>query len=1007
VSTAVLGTVGVLCAVIDLCAVDPGRAPSQYIRDRWDGSNGFPGGPVYAISQAADGYLWIAADKGLVRFDGLNFRMYQPVEPAVGVDSVALQLMPGPDGALWARLRRATLVRYRKGAYERVADEGESSMLLTTAIAPAVDGAMLFADRRRGLLRTRGGHLETVVAASALPASYVISIAQTPNGDIWLGTRDSGVVRIRGDRIVDLTDGLPDRQVNCLLSDEGDRLWIGTDNGVVRWDGSRLTHADLPAELSRVRATAMVKDRDGNVWIGTSDGVLRLNSHGLSPLDRRVSSVTALFEDRDGDLWIGTARGIERWRDGAFTTYPEVRTVAAGNAGPILVDAADRVWFAPSTGGLYWVRDGRVQPVTVGGLSDDVIYSLEGKGTDLWIGRQRGGLTHLRYSGSEMTAETFTHANGLAQDHVSAVRRDPGGGIWAGTISGGVSLMKDGAFTNFTTTDGLASNTVAAVLSASDGTVWIATPNGVSVRSGANWLRYSTEDGLASNDVNALFEDSAHSIWVGTAAGLSVLHEKRIQPVRAPESLHEPVLGLAQDAAGWLWCTTADRVLRVDREGLLRGTLGENDVKEYGAADGLLGVEGVKRDRTLMEDAHGRIWVSTNGGLAMMDPARVAGRSAQVLVQIEGILADGRPVEGEGDVRVGSGKQRISIAFNGLSLATPERVKFRYRLDQFDRDWSAPATSRQAEYTNLSPGSYRFRVIASNGDGVWNTSEATRAFTVEPTLSQTPWFRLSVAALAATVVWGLSRIRVRQVARQMHLRFEERLAERTRIARELHDTLLQSFHGLLFRFQAANNMLPDRPAEAKQKFEDAIDHAARAITDGRDAVQNLRASSAETNDLQAAIGTLSEELAAADVSVPPTSRPLVNVAVEGPSRGLHPIVRDDIYRITGEALRNAFRHAQARHIEVEIRYDERELQVRVRDDGKGIDASVMDAQRPGHFGLPGMRERAELIGGRLSVWSQAGIGTEVDLTVPASAAYETSRARRRFWSFAGTRGGKT
>ncbi|HXI31210.1 MAG TPA: sensor histidine kinase, partial [Vicinamibacterales bacterium] len=243
---------------------------------------------------------------------------------------------------------------------------------------------------------------------------------------------------------------------------------------------------------------------------------------------------------------------------------------------------------------------------------------------------------------------------------------------------------------------------------------------------------------------------------------------------------------------------------------------------------------------------------------------------------------------------------------------------------------------------------------------------------------------------------------VRQVAHAYESRLQERVNERTRIARELHDTLLQSFHGLLFRFQAAANLLPDRPAEAKQRFESAIDQAAQAITEGRDAVQNLRSSSVDTHDLAVAISTLGHELAAAQVATGDMRSPVVDVAVEGTPRALHPIVRDDVYRIAGEALRNTFRHAHARHIEVEIRYDDAQLQVRVRDDGKGIDAAVLEEQRLGHFGLPGMRERAEVVGGHLTVWSQAGLGTEIDLTIPAAAAYATRRARGRFSWFART-----
>jgi signal transduction histidine kinase len=305
-------------------------------------------------------------------------------------------------------------------------------------------------------------------------------------------------------------------------------------------------------------------------------------------------------------------------------------------------------------------------------------------------------------------------------------------------------------------------------------------------------------------------------------------------------------------------------------------------------------------------------------------------------------------------------------------------------------------STHEAVYTNLSPGPYRFRVVASNSDGVWNDSETALAFTIAPAWWETRWFQAAITLGLTAVVWSAYRIRVRQVARQLNVRFEERLAERTRIARDLHDTLLQSFHGAVFRFQAAINLLPDRPADAKQGLEQAMDRAVQAVTEGRDAVQNLRSTTSDTPDLAEAISTLGEELAAAgadDTNRLPTA---VGVAVTGTPQTLHPILRDDVYRIAGEALRNAFRHAHARRIEVEIQYGIKQFQVRVRDDGQGIDSAGLDAQRRGHFGLAGMRERAELIGGRLEVWTEVGVGTEVDLTIPTAAAYATPRPPGRF-----------
>jgi signal transduction histidine kinase/ligand-binding sensor domain-containing protein len=977
-------------------AMDPDRALSQYLRDRWEKSSGFVAGPVYGITQTRDGYLWIAAEKGIVRFDGLRFRLFEPLQPTSTSDTAALNVLPDPEGGLWTWLRRATLMRLRNGIFENALDIPGPPEPQVGAMTLGNDGAIVIADRRFGLLVWRAGQVDTVLAREALPRPFVTAVAQTPDGDIWLGTRNAGLVRVQRGQAAPVGD-VPLNQINCLIPDERNGLWIGTDNGIFRWDGGSVTRVTTH-EAGRARALAMVKDRDANVWVGTSDGLVRIDSHGAVSVERRESSsaVTALFEDREGNLWIGDTSGIERWRDGAFASYAKVDRLMAGGIGAVFSDASGRVWFAPASGGLYWFRDGHVGAVA--SLGDDVIYSIAGDGDAVLVGRQRGGMTRVRASGDTFQTETFTERDGLAQNQVFAVHRARDGAVWAGTLGRGASRLKDGAFTTYTAAEGLASNTVSAVLEAADGAVWFATPNGASVHSPAGWRRYSTADGLPSNDVNTLYEDAARTLWIGTAAGLAVMHEGRMQALPGvPALLRASILGLADDRAGGLWIAATEHVFRVDREKLLRGTLGAGDVREFSAADGLPDTEAIKRHRVLTTDLRGRIWLSTNSGLVMADSRRVAAGIPPALVQVEDASADGSPVE-RADAGSSSSARaraipprpdRITFGFAALSLSVPDRVRFRYRLDGFDRDWSEPVAERQAVFTNLGPGSYRFRVVASNSEGLWNSPEATFSFTIAPAWWQRRAFWAAIGLLVAGGIWGGYRLRLRQLARQLDVRFEERLAERSRIARELHDTLLQSFQGAILRFRAVTYMLPDRPADARATLENAIDQARQAIVEGRDAVQGLRSPAIVTNDIAVAIATLAETLATEDGS----QRPVFQVNVEGTPRDLPPIVQDEVYRIAGEALRNAFRHARASRIEVEIRYDQSRFRVRVRDDGKGIDAEA-DGRRTyeGHYGMAGMNERAKLLGGTLSIWSELDSGTEAELTIPASVAYAKSAA---------------
>jgi signal transduction histidine kinase len=337
----------------------------------------------------------------------------------------------------------------------------------------------------------------------------------------------------------------------------------------------------------------------------------------------------------------------------------------------------------------------------------------------------------------------------------------------------------------------------------------------------------------------------------------------------------------------------------------------------------------------------------------------------------------------------------VQIRYSAVSLSEPEAIHFRYKLQETDKDWHETDSAEPASYRNLAPGSYHFSVDATDTNGVWSHKVATAEFTILPAFYQTAWFRLLAVAAFFASLWGVYRLRLRQLGREFNITLEARVNERTRIARELHDTLLQSFNGLLLRFQTVSMLLPDRGVEAKAHLDSAIDQAAQAITEGRDAVQDLRSSATVTNDLAAAIGTLGQELAVHENG---NNAPVFRIEVEGTARELQPILRDEVYRIAAEALRNTFRHAQPRQVEVKIDYGERELRLHVRDDGKGIDAKTLHGEAPaGHFGMHGMRERAESVGGRLEVWSELDSGTEVELTIPASIAYSTSPRTRRFW----------
>ena len=969
-----------LCFVHDARALDPDRGVADYARDRWGAEQGFPGAAVYAVTQTADGYLWLGTERGLVRYDGVGFRLYGQADSPLFPTGPVQELMTDADGNLWIRTQSRSLLRYRDGALQDMTPELNAGRTGVTAMCRGATGGALFAVPG-SLFAYAGGRFEKLLSTEERPNWLIIAMATTADGRVWMGTRDAGVLVMNAGQ-VSVVQNLPDRKVNSLLAAADGGVWVGTDGGLVKLSGDGPQPAAAPAPLDRLQSLALHTDRESNTWVGTDRGLFRLNGGGAFALEegaRDGAAVNAIFEDREGGLWVGSAGGVERLRDSAFMSYPPPDGLSP-EGGAVYVDAEGRAWLAPTSGGLYRREGARPVRVKEAGLDGDVVYSVAGGPGELWLGRRGGGLTRLRYDGDTLTSRTYTRADGLAQNSVYAVALSRDGAVWAGTLSGGVTRLKDGAFTTYTAASGLASDSVLAVLEASDGTMWFGTASGLSSLSKGVWRTYGSVDGLPPGGVNCLAEDSAGALWVGTDNGVAVVRAGQVRvPRETPESLREPVLGIAEDWYGWLWVSTSKRVLRVRRDRLEGGAVGAFDLREFGPADGLRGVEGVRRHRAVVADAAGRIWVSTGRGLSVVNPQRVVDESAPAIVHVEAVTADGNEVDMRGAVRVPGDTRRITFSFVGLSLNVPERVRYRFRLDGFDADWSEPAAAREAVYTNLGPGSYRFRVVASNSEGLWNGRESVVGFEIEPTVWQTWWFRLACVLSAGLAVFAFYRARVRRLTRLINVRFEERLAERTRIARDLHDTLLQGVLSASMQLHVAADRLPDA-SPAKPLVGRVLELMARVIEEGRAAVQGLRAPADDTGDLAEALSAIRREFASREGAD-------YRIAVKGRPRPLHPLIRDGAYRIGREALLNAFRHARAQSVEVEVEYGARSLRLTVRDDGDGIDPQVLSSGRAGHWGLSGMRERARDFGAEFEVRSRAGEGTEVRLSVPGDVAF--------------------
>jgi ligand-binding sensor domain-containing protein/signal transduction histidine kinase len=953
---------------------------SRYVPQRYGPAQGLSGGSVNAIAQTPDGYLWIGTDQTLWRFDGQTLQAVA-LDPELGPLSRIVSLTVDKQGALWIHRQGETLIRYEHGQFTATPWPIGTQTQITAVGARPTKGILLSANQ--GIGRTGDGEFEQIAPP---PTDVVLSIAETSDRRVWVGTNNAGLLYLKGRDQVSSGLKLPDKKVNCLLAGKNGQLWIGTDDGLALWTGSEMSGLPMPQPLDRAQVLAMILDRHGDLWVGTAKGLVRYHAGVATVMaPARVASspaVTALFEDREGNIWAGDSLGMQRWRETAFETFSRANGLPEDSYGAIAEDAAGRTWIAPRSGGLYWLRGGQVHRLTLDGIASEIIYSIATVGSDeLWLGRQSGGLTHLHVGDRSIAATTYGQKDGLAQDSIYTVFVDHDGGVWAGSLSAGVSYVKDGRFTNYSIANGLISNAVSAIAETADGSIWFATPSGLSSLSKAGWHRYSTREGLPSSNITSLFTDTEGVLWIGTSAGLAHFYHGGIQPTaRLPELVNQLILGIAEDKTGSLWITTSSRLLKIKRSALLMDMESPQDSNESVLTNQPYSNGGIRRDRTLLADSLGHIWIATSEGLSSVNPELLDDRSVPGMVHVTGVTVDGNPSVSTNDLQIAPGEHRVTFDFVGMSFAAPQQVRYTYRLVNFDRDWSVPGEGKQATYTNLAPGKYRFRVVASNSEGRWNGAEDSVAITVDPLLWQTTRFLLLAAVALVLLSIGAYRFKVRQITREVAVGFQERLAERTRIAQELHDTFLQGLYSASLQLGAAADQVPvDSPA--KSMLERVLDVMDTVADEGRDTVRGLRTADVGIQCLDGEFRKVLDE-------IPGSATVESEVMVVGTPRSLHFFVYDEVLRIGREALTNSLRHAEAANLEVRIEFDARRLRIAFKDDGCGIEPEVQLRGRDGHWGMLGMQERAKRIGAKLQCISKVGAGTTVSLTLSAALAYQ-------------------
>ncbi|UHQ18803.1 histidine kinase [Lysobacter sp. KIS68-7] len=978
-------------------AVDPARQISQYGHVAWRSQDGdLPGMPM-AFAQGPDGYLWVGTLDGLLRFDGVRFaRWSAPAGTHLPSDAVT-RLLATRDGTLWIGTQQG-LGQWRDGklrifpstpggAIMSITEDRDGTIWTTRTPRPdssalvcrvSPDGKFACLDKAQGL---------EIPGSPCCPAAFL----QDATGTAWIGS-DIALTAWRNQASqvfkLPLDSARKDMGVAAIAPRNDGGLWVGIAKpgpglGLQQFvDGRWTPFTSANFDASTLPVSALLLDRHGALWIGTyGKGLYRIHrgeidaftsTDGLSN-DR----INGLFEDREGNLWVATAKGIDQFRDLRVTTFSKQQGLSSDSAASIAAANDGSIWIGSA--GLDVLRDGRISSLTKSlGLPDGQVTDLlQDHAGRMWVGvdrslwiidrgkavqvHARDGTTNIASIAS--LAEDAQHDLwGRSKDSLLRIRdnvvidayplgpelegrqivADPASGIWLGLRSGDLARFRDGKAQTFAFArppEASVNGFVEHMATTSLGEVFGATANGVVAWKDGHTNTLTTANGLPCNHAHALQSARDGRLWVFMQCGLVEIARAEIDR----------------------WWTQPQTRLQI---------------RQYDALDGVDPGWAPFRGATTSPD--GRIWFANGHGVQMIDPAATTRNRIAPSVHIESLVVDRTRYPLHGAVQLPARAGDVQIDYTATSFVVPQRVRFRYKLAGRDKDWQEPGTRRQAFYTDLQPGNYRFTVIAANDDGVWNTRGDSLSFRIPPAWYQTLWFRVGAIALCLLGAWLAYRWRLRRLTATMSARFDERMAERLRIARELHDTLLQTVQA--GKLVADDALGPDvEDARRKHALERISAWLGEAIGEGRETLNALRQSTLLDNDLANGLQQAAEACAG-------ESGMVVRVSVTGRAREMHPIVRDEIYRIGYEAIRNAASHSHGRTIEVELAYA-RDLTLVVRDDGSGIPSAEVAQGKAGHFGMQGMRERAERIGARLFVARGPTGGTEVRVLVPGRSIF--------------------
>ena len=971
---------------------------TQYERAVWTQAQGLPQDFVQAIAQTSDGYLWLGTDEGLTRFDGYDFVTFTKEMGALPTNTVTT-LAAGADDTLWIGTPNG-LSRYHNQRFTVFTVSNGLPDNSVMSICEDHNGTVWIA-LGNNLASFANGIFTNYPIARLQPLTTVSKVYEDRHNRLFIAGI-GGLVELRGQRFVPIfgPNEMGEQTVSTLVEDVHGSLWLAGGIGILRRapDG-KIRLFDTRDGLPSRRVRDLWLDRNGNVWAGTSGGLSRLEGDRFvtTPFDSGHDlDVRRFFEDREGNLWVGTNSGLNRLRDNAFGMYG--RSEGLPSDQPIVVhqDRKGEIWVGYHNSGLVEFRQKgyRVYTMRDGLPSDEIIGIREARNGDLLIST-RAGLSRMHYG----HFSNLVLPGSQAHRQVFDALEDSRGRTWLAAPRGVFRLTEEG-FQNVAPGGGPLENWAGILSEGQDGIIWAGTLGAGFWRiKGSDIRRFSTSDGLGDDQVRSLYQDPDGTLWIGTLnGGLSAYRDGAFVVYTAKSGLpSDNVSHIEDDRKGSLWLSTTHGISRVSKQQLREFAAGHIKMLtpvNYGLGDGLRSAQcapGYPVSGGGTRSSDGGLWFPTTNGLAMLDPAAVShGLPApEPLVHVLDVIVDGKNV-GTGTT-INPGPQNIQFRYTGIHLGAPERVAYDYKLEGLDADWISAGSRRIINFNTLGKGNYRFVVRASAPETP--SSEAAFSFIVLPHYYETAWFFWLCAASFLAAIYGLYLIRLRQI----RSRFALVLEERARMAREIHDTLAQGFFGISSQLDALELKMTDEgnPSIRKQDLTRRLNLAQRmarhSLTEARRSVMELRASELADCDLPSALKAAARHWAAG-------SSAAVEVQITGSNPDLPEDVEQNVLRIAQEAVTNAMKHATARIVWINLYLDPQTLQLVIRDDGRGFDPSGVFVLVGGHFGLLGMRERAERLGGSLEVSSEPGAGTEVRVSVPLAAQNGRNGLRRRWWA---------